>query len=255
VSSVRQSRFVRALIGSARATLDDSGLYRCNSGGRRHSLDSDSVKKLVSDGVLKLVRGKCLATPLARNWLQRRLCAGGEIASQHRQVVRAPDQTSINLGESVVATLAVSRNGGTPFLQAHHVQSAERLRSLVERARLIGRTTMSYDPTRTPGGAGGGGAPFDFGAVGVDARAELRRILDPLPTDCAGVLIDVCGFLKGLQTIEFERKWPRRSAKLVLRIGLDQLALNFGLSPLATGIKSTRPRFWMDEGARPHSLE
>ena len=61
---------------------------------------------------------------------------------------------------------------------------------------------------------------------------EIHR---DLPADCAGVVIDVCGWLKGLQEVERERGWPRRSAKLVLRIGLEQLAQHFGLGPYAVG--------------------
>ncbi len=255
MSKSRQIRFVRALIGGARASAGETGLYCCNIGSRRHSLGAASVKELVSNGVLKLVEKKCLPTPLARNWLQRQLCADGKPSPRRERAVRGAEQASINPGESVVATLAVSRNGAAPFLLAHHVQSAERVRFLVERSQMIQRTTMSYDPTRTPQSSSKGTSPFDYGGAALDARRELRRILDPLPADCAGVLIDVCGFLKGLQTIEFERKWPRRSAKLVLRIGLDQLALDFGLSPFATGAKSSRTRFWMGEKGRPWKLE
>ncbi len=253
--TTRQKRFVRALLAGAVATANSAGLYRCDIANRRHSLGADCVKGLVSDGVLKLVGGKCLSTPLARNWLKRQLSETGEIADQHRHIVPGLGHTSINLGESIVAALAVSRNGRAPFLQACHLQSAERLRSLLERSQMMARTTMSYDPTRLPTGSGGGDKAFDMSLAALDARAELRRILDPLPPDCAGVLIDVCGFLKGLQTIEFERKWPRRSAKLVLRIGLDQLAAHFKLSTFATGAKSNRAHNWMDEGARPQKLE
>jgi len=252
MSKTRQERFVRALLAGAPAAANGDGLYRCARGGRQHSLPVKSVENLVSDGVLKLVAGKCEPTPLAQNWLRRQLSQTGEIADQHRDIVINKHQININIAESVVASLAVSRNGRTAFLLPHHVQSAERLRSLVERSQMMARTTMSCDPTRTR--TSGPGA-FDISATGLDACAELRRVLDPLPPDCAGVLLDVCGFLKGLQTIEFERKWPRRSAKLVLRIGLDQLALAFRLSPFATGTKSNRARNWMDEGARPQKDE
>jgi hypothetical protein len=60
------------------------------------------------------------------------------------------------------------------------------------------------------------------------------------------VLFDVCGFGKGLQVIELERRWPRRSAKLVLRIGLEQLAATFELSPTATGNERGHARNWLD---------
>jgi len=255
MSSSRQTRFVRALLGGGVAGANENRLYRCDDKGRCYSLGTDCVDQLVSDGVLRLVRGSCVPTPLARNWLRRQLSNNGEIASQHRHLAPGPNESTINLKESPVASLAVSRNGSAPFLQPHHLQSAERLRNLLERSQMVQRTTMSYDPTRTPGSGGSGGAPFDPGLAGLDARRELALILDRLPADCAGVLIDVCGFLKGLQTVELERKWPRRSAKLVLRIGLDQLSAHFGLSRLATGKKSTQTRAWIAEGARPEKLE
>ena len=76
-----------------------------------------------------------------------------------------------------------------------------------------------------------------------------------LPAECAGVVFDVCGWLKGLQEVERDRGWPRRSAKLVLRIGLDHLAEHYGLSPVAVGRSGSRPRGWMEDGARPDRFE
>jgi hypothetical protein len=61
------------------------------------------------------------------------------------------------------------------------------------------------------------------------------------------VLTDVCGFDKGLQAIETERNWPRRSAKLVLRIGLDQLAAQFGMEVIARGPDKARLSAWLPE--------
>jgi len=253
MSSTRQTRFVRALLGGSIAIANDNRLYRCDAKGRHHSLGTDCVDQLVCDGVLRLDGAKCVPTPLARNWL-RQLAKKEEFASQHRHLASGPNQSTLNLKESPVASLAVSRNGSAPFLQPHHLQSAERLRVLLERSQMIQRTTMSYDPTRTRG-SGGGGARFDPGLASLDARRELAVILDKLPADCAGVLVDVCGFLKGLQTVELERKWPRRSAKLVLRIGLDHVCAHFGLDRLATGKKSSRTRNWIGEGARPEKLD
>ncbi|MEO9230043.1 MAG: DUF6456 domain-containing protein [Devosia sp.] len=91
--------------------------------------------------------------------------------------------------------------------------------------------------------------------LAADARREVARLHTVLPRDCAGVVMDVCGLLKGLQEVERDRGWPRRSAKLVLRIGLEQLAQHYGLEPFAMGQTNHRRRTWMDEGARPERFE
>jgi hypothetical protein len=96
-----------------------------------------------------------------------------------------------------------------------------------------------------------GNSAGDISDLAADARKSLADLHRVLPRDCAGVVLDVCGLLKGLQEVERERGWPRRSAKLVLRIGLDHLARHYGYAPSAVGRSSGRPRGWMEEGARP----
>ena len=135
---------------------------------------------------------------------------------------------------------------GEPFLEAHHVEAASILVRLFERARLRQRVTMSYDPTRIGGKAG----PSQQGALAdsaADARKRLNDLAKILPGDCWSVLADICGFDKGLQQIETERSWPRRGAKLVLRVGLDQVCREFGLSAHATGREGHALTGWLDE--------
>jgi hypothetical protein len=154
----------------------------------------------------------------------------------------------INLSESPLARLATGAGGEAPYLLPHHVEAGERVRRLTERAQLQPRLTMSYSPAHSANGASSG--PADISDLAADARKSLDDVARVLPPDCAGVVLDVCGLLKGLQTVEAERGWPRRSAKLVLRIGLEQLARHFGLDPSAVG-RSGRDRVWLGEGARP----
>lgn len=150
------------------------------------------------------------------------------------------------IDENTLTRLAASRDGdGQPFLLPHHLLAAARLERLIERSHLAPRVTMSYDPGRVGGGSANGAAEATDGAA--TARQRLNQLAGAIPPDCWGVMLDICGFGKGLQAIETERRWPRRSAKLVLRIGLEQLAQLFGLTPQARGADQARTRAWLPE--------
>ena len=86
----------------------------------------------------------------------------------------------------------------------------------------------------------------------VAARQRVDRALRAVGPELAGVLLDFCCFLKGIEEIERERAWPVRSAKLVLRLGLASLARHYGLSETAEADASRgRARHWGGEGYRP----
>jgi hypothetical protein len=155
------------------------------------------------------------------------------------------DRSDGGTPEAVMRLVAV-RDGTEPFLGPHHVEASRRLARLCERARMRQRVTMSYDPART-GGRGAGSAQADLAQSAADARRLLNGLARQFPADCWGVLIDVCAFEKGLQQIETERSWPRRGAKLVLRIALDQLCARFGLASHAQGNERAQMSAWLDE--------
>jgi hypothetical protein len=161
---------------------------------------------------------------------------------QHRIARTDREGRLVNFAESPLSRLMA---GEKAFLQPHHIEAAERVRMLVERSCLQPRTTMSYSSATT--GAKQSGSPGDLSDMAIDARRALDRIYRELPDECAGVVIDVCGWLKGLQETERDRGWPRRSAKLVLRIGLEQLAQHFGLAPHAVGKNHVSQRSWRDD--------
>jgi hypothetical protein len=243
-------RFVRALLGGGSAVRRDGQF--CSGDNKR--LDAADVAELVSAGVLQGTGEACSATAEARQWVRRQLLAEDEFAAQHRVEVSDAGGVVRNLNESPLSRLAAKGGDGVPYLLPHQVEAGERVRKLVDRAQMQPRMTMTYSHELRVGGKGAGGGGGDIGDMAADARKRLAEISRVLPADCAGVVLDVCGLMKGLQLVETERGWPRRSAKLVLRIGLDQLARHFGLASEAVGARGGRDRVWVGDGGRPTEI-
>lgn len=239
-------RFVRALLPDGLARREGEA-FVVERDGRLVSLAVGEVRELVSLGVIDTDGAGCRANRGTAQWLKRQLLEEDTFAAQHRIEGQGPDGAVLNLAESPLARLALAIGETEAFLRPHQVEAGERLRRLVERAQLQPRLTMSYSAAHTA--SKGAGHAGEIGDMAADARKALTELHRQLPRDCAEVVLDVCGFGKGLQQIETERGWPRRSAKLVLRIGLDRLAEVYGIGEVAVGVEARRRRAWM-EGAR-----
>ena len=151
--------------------------------------------------------------------------------------------------DTALESLARPVAGQPAYLAPHHLEAGQRVRRLFARAHLQPRVTQSFGAL--PRAATRRNGAEEITEIAATARKRLAELYAVLPADCAGVILDVCGFEKGLQQIETERGWPRRSAKLVLRIGLDRLAEHYGLRESATGGETARLRRWQDAFARP----
>jgi hypothetical protein len=140
---------------------------------------------------------------------------------------------------------------GKPQISDEEFAAGERFRADWTLARLMARTTMNWDASLAPDGRGAGSrGPAAASDSALAARQRVRQACDRLGPQLSGLMIDVCGFLKGLDAVERERSWPARSAKVVLRLALEALAAHYGLGA-TRGPARTRPSVWRDEGARP----
>ncbi|AGK58112.1 DNA replication initiation ATPase [Hyphomicrobium denitrificans 1NES1] len=161
-----------------------------------------------------------------------------------------------DLKESPLAWLARRKDkGGRPMLSDEEVDAGERLRADFWFAQMTPRVTANWSLLL---GAGGGGksAPDhgpDMRDSIIAARERVRRALSSVGPDLAGVLIDVCCHLKGLEASEKASGWPQRSGKIILQIALRQLARHYGLlreeRPL--GAMPVRVRHWGTSDYRP----
>jgi len=166
-----------------------------------------------------------------------RLTARGRLRLSVPQPARGRDEPRVNQAESPLAWLRHRREtNGEPFLDAACFAAGERLRQEITVAGLLPRVTADWSSVAR-GGGGRGLLPTEAVTA---ARQRVRQAFDAVGQELAGLLLDVCGFLKGLEEVERDRRWPPRSAKIVLRLALTSLARHYGLEAQAAGPARSR---------------
>jgi hypothetical protein len=180
--------------------------------------------------------------------------------AQHRGVIRRDRSRGdpigaayINESESPLAWLARRKDrDGCPLLHPLQLLAGERLRVDFTRAGLTPRVTANWIAPVAQGRRGtvGDGAGA-FADVVLAAKDRVTTTLDAVGPEFAGLLLDVCCFLKGLEAVERERRWPPRTARIVLSLALDRLARHYGISAEARGPTRARTRAWQAPDARP----
>ncbi len=224
--------------------------------------DQPAVDRLLRRGLVAREDGRLTLTVLGVATLRRHLCGADGFAAQHqsRVSVAIQDETlgrvsvTVNDDESPLSRLRRSKGrDGRPLIGAAEFEAGERLRADFTRGQLMPRVTANWSASvagRHRDSAGGGMAEMTDAVVA--ARQRVDRALAGVGPDFAGILLDFCCFLKGIEEIERERSWPARSAKLVLRLALASLARHYGLVETARGAsKSGRMVHWGAEDYRP----
>ena len=126
---------------------------------------------------------------------------------------------------------------GEPMIDEASYQAGERLRTDIMLAGLLPGVTARWDGMPRSSGPASPGEATDRM---VAARQRLRHAFDAIGGDFSDLLLDLCGFLKGLEQIEQERHWPARSAKIVARLALARLAEHYGIEASARGPAASR---------------
>jgi Domain of unknown function (DUF6456) len=166
-------------------------------------------------------------------------CANGEIETANGRA-----HVAIDTVESPLAWLARRKaRNGCALITPEQLLSGERLRSDFTRAQLMPRITANWTSSVAQDRRSGTSTMTLTEAV-VAARQRVRNALEAVGPEFAGLLLDICCFLKGLEDTERERGWPPRSAKVVLQLGLDRLARHYGYRAEARGKTHAGVRTW-----------
>jgi hypothetical protein len=125
---------------------------------------------------------------------------------------------------------------GASLIDEASYQAGERLRVDITLAGMLPGVTSRWDAPTSDGPSTPGEATDRM----IAARQRVRHAFDTVGADFSDLLMDLCGFLKGLETIERERRWPPRSAKVVVGLALKRLAEHYGLETSARGPSGSR---------------
>lgn len=204
--------------------------------------------------------GPCVKLTQAGRAHLARLLAGetpfllqhGGIVAREKKGNDPVDATLVDEAESPLAWLAKRRGPcGKPLIDAAQFQAGERLRADFTRAGLTPRVTSNWVAPIAQGKRATGASAGSFSDTVLAAKERVSATLETIGPEFAGVLLDVCCFLKGLETVEHERGWPQRTAKVVLSLALDRLARHYGIRTEIRGPARSATRHWRAPDARP----
>lgn len=252
-----ERRTLKAIAAGKRHVSDGATpdmLKLSDGSGAAVAVSGAALKTLIRDGLVARDGAAVELTGAGKAHLRRALAEVDPFQDQHRDIdmraMPSPDgvrQVRINRAESPLGSLA-RRTGkdGRPLLAEAEVLAGERLRADYTRGQIMPRLSANWDAAIATGKRAGGATELTDGALA--ARQRVDRALDAVGPELAGLLVDFCCFLKGLETIEAERGWPARSAKIVLKTALGVLARHY--EPPSVGRR--RPIVaWGGAGYRP----
>lgn len=234
------------------------------------SLGASNTRRISYDLVATLSRRQLIASDdggfvlseTGRAFLRRKLARADAFRQQHQERgietaeiegVRKP--ALVDETESPLGWLRRRKDKtGQPLIDAAQFEAGERLRRDFFHAAMTPRVTASWDgiPGDRSARRAGPGASTNLREQTVAAQQRVRRALEAIGPDLAGLLVDVCCHLKGLEETEKDRSWPRRSAKLVLQIALKELARHYGLILSAAEAAQDTSRRLMQWGAEDY---
>ncbi len=185
--------------------------------------------------------GRAHITDTGIKWAARQTVTNDRFLSQHQDRIlrRISGETSegrnvlFNQSENPLYRLYRRKDkNDKQFLSDKQFAAGERLRRDFTHAQLGQKTTASWSLTssRLRTGRKHGGPKItgnEFSDKAIAARARFNKAIAGVGPEFAGILTEICCFLRGIGEAEDRFDWPRRSGKLVLRLALSSLARHY----------------------------
>jgi hypothetical protein len=245
-----------AVIAQCNDGRDDGKVDIDTAEGRGQAFRLQVVERAAALGLVSRNGNELTLAREARAFLRRAaaekdeafLAQHGEIESGMIDIGGERQAVRINLSESPLGPLSrLKDRDGSPFLPAEALAAGEHLASDFTRAQLQPRVTASWEPRLSSHGKGGRGGMADLTDSAVASRLAVNRAIEAMGPELSGVALDVCCFMKGLETVERERQWPARSAKLMLRTALMALSRHYAPPPR----RAASMQHWGTQDYRP----
>jgi hypothetical protein len=197
-------------------------------------------------------------------WLRRVLSSNDEFRLQHQthcKVFKTDadgklESYIVNECESPLGWLRRRKNRqGKPLISDEQFMAGERIRADFWRAQMTPRVTQDWSQAPLYGrrrrSANDGSPGLTDSALA--AKKRVMKALEAIGPELAGVIIDVCCHLQGIEEAEKMHGWPQRSGKVVLQIALTRLARYYGLIGTSDliGPITRRIGHWGCENYRP----
>lgn len=252
------ARLLRFLASTGCRLSDEDAVCRLfRPDGAETAVPSEVLASGVRRGLAIRKGDRVFATREAPAWLRRFLSAREEaFLDQHRtvetvEIGRGEVRETVKLNACVSPLSALSRlkdRAGASWLTPAAVEAGERLARDFHYAALQPRVTQTYEASIGARQRPGPGGAAELRDSVVAARLRVSAAVEAMGPELAGIALDVCCFEKGLETVERERQWPSRSAKLMLKTALLHLDRHY--NPPAPP-PARRRHAWGAEGYRP----
>lgn len=211
--------------------------------GQKLKMPKLLIRGLLSDGVIEVPKGEGSShVRLTREGLARlRALSATKGTTTTTTTATQPDTPcALRNDGSPIARLYSPKSPSKSWLSKEEYHAGERLRVDFEKSQVVKSLGINWNAIGMPK-QDGGYRESEASDFADGARLRVARALNTVGPELSGVLLDVCCFLKGLEQVEADRQWPRRSAKLLLKVALSALDRHYNPPPVR---RSTRLSVW-----------